>query len=289
MALANILLPTLTAALGLLFAAILAQRFTATRQPYLGVWALGLLFYALAAATEALGAASQWNPALYRLWYITGAIGVAAYLGAGSVYLHRDRAFASLTVVCLLIACIPALATRHAITGAIGLSVAALATIVLSTRPTWFAHTIFAALVVTSALAALLIANAPVDTGLLPTSPEQVVSGQAFDPEVRALTPGFNIAGAAILVLGAILSAVRYWRTRAQPERVLSNVLIAVGAFVPSVASGLTRFGVTSLFFVGELVGLACIMAGFVLSASRAPRPTPRPSSAVGSSSSSHA
>ena len=45
-----------------------------------------------------------------------------------------------------------------------------------------------------------------------------------------------------------------------------ANVLIAVGAFIPSVASGLTRFGVTSLFFVGELVGLVCIMAGFLLS-----------------------
>jgi hypothetical protein len=45
--------------------------------------------------------------------------------------------------------------------------------------------------------------------------------------------------------------------------------LIAVGAFIPSVASGLTRFGVTSLFFVGELLGLACILAGFLLSTSK--------------------
>ena len=31
-----------------------------------------------------------------------GAIGVAAYLGAGTLYLHRDSAFGSLTVVCVL-------------------------------------------------------------------------------------------------------------------------------------------------------------------------------------------
>ena len=50
----------------------------------------------------------------------------------------------------------------------------------------------------------------------------------------------------------------------------LSNVLIAVGAFVPSLASGLTRFGVTSVFFLGELAGMALIVAGFILSAPRA-------------------
>ena len=49
-------------------------------------------------------------------------------------------------------------------------------------------------------------------------------------------------------------------------------MLIAVGAFIPSVASGLTRFGVTSLFFVGELLGLVCILAGFLLSGSAATR-----------------
>jgi hypothetical protein len=54
----------------------------------------------------------------------------------------------------------------------------------------------------------------------------------------------------------------------------VSNILIAVGAFVPSLGSGLTRFGITSLFFVGEFLGLACILVGFLLSTSpRRPRP----------------
>jgi hypothetical protein len=73
-----------------------------------------------------------------------------------------------------------------------------------------------------------------------------------------------------VLLAGAVLSAVHFWRTRALPERVASNVLIAVGAFVPSLASGLTRYGFTSTFFLGELVGLICILAGFLLSS--APR-----------------
>jgi hypothetical protein len=278
----NIVLPTLTSALALAFTGVLAARFAASRQPQYAAWALGLLWYAIAAASEALGAALGWSPALYRAWYITGAIGVAAYLGAGSIYLHKDPGFGSLTVVCLLIACIPALATRHALTGLVGLTAAATLTTVLSLRRKWFAHTAFATLLVTSAIAAIAITNASVAPELLPHNPDEIVTGQAFDPEVRALTPGFNIAGAAVLILGAALSALRYWRTRSVPRRVLSNVLIAVGAFVPSLASGLTRFGVTSLFFVGELLGLVCIVAGFLLSA--APPPSSRPASPGGSS-----
>ena len=107
------------------------------------------------------------------------------------------------------------------------------------------------------------------EASLLPTSPDQIVQGNAFDADTRALTPAFNIAGALVLILGAVLSALHFWRTRALPERVMSNVLIAVGAFIPSVASGLTRFGITSVFFVGELLGLAFILAGFLLSGSR--------------------
>ena len=47
----------------------------------------------LAAGAEATGGALGWNPGLYRLWYATGAIGVAAYLGAGTLFLHRDPPF----------------------------------------------------------------------------------------------------------------------------------------------------------------------------------------------------
>ena len=94
----------------------------------------------------------------------------------------------------------------------------------------------------------------------------------------------FNIAGALVLVAGAGLSALHFWRTRALPKRVASNVLIAVGAFVPSLASGLTRYGITSLFFVGELVGLVCILAGFLLSGSPGALPTPDPSASGGPS-----
>jgi hypothetical protein len=262
----NILLPTLTALIGLSFAAIMAQRFLARRQPYYLIWAMGLLWYALADASEALGGAYGWNPAIYRLWYLTGAIGVAAFLGAGTLYLHRDPPFGSLTVICVLGAGVPALATDHLVIGFLGLGSALVLGAVLTFKPDRFAEAATAILIAASIAAGYVILRAPVDTSLLPATPDQIVSGQAFDADVRALTPPFNIAGALVLILGAALSALQAIRTRELSNRISANILIAIGAFIPSVASGLTRFGVTSLFFVGELLGLTCIMAGFLLS-----------------------
>jgi hypothetical protein len=268
----NVLLPAITCVLGVAFAGVLLARFARRHQAYHLVWAVGLVWYALAAGSEAVGGQFGWSGGLYRAWYITGAIGVAAYLGAGTLYLHRDPAFGSLTVVCVLAGSPAPLATGHLVIGLVCLAAAIVLTAVLSWRPTWFVHTVVVILVAANLVAAYQVLVAPVDLSLLPTSPDQVVSGQAFDAETRALTPPFNISGALVLVLGAVISGLHFRRSRSQPNRVLSNVLIAVGAFIPSLASGLTRFGITSLFFVGELLGLLFILAGFVLSG------TPRPS-----------
>lgn len=274
----NVIIPSTTSLLALVFTLLMAQRFVSRRQPYYLVWSLGLLWYALATGSEALGAALGWNVGIYRTWYLTGAIGVAAYLGAGTLYLHQDPPFGSLAVICILGASVPALATNHLDIGFTGLACAIALGFVLALRPSAFAHATTAILVAASVVAAYVILQAPVDASLLPTSPDQIVSGQALDPYTRALTPPFNIAGALILILGAALSALQAARSRQLSNRMAANILIAVGAFVPSVASGLTRFGITSIFFLGELVGLACILAGFLLSA-RTPSasPSPRP------------
>jgi hypothetical protein len=268
----NVILPSVTSLLGFGFAFVVFQRFIVRRQPYQAVWALGLLWYALAAGSEALGGALGWSPTLYRIWYITGAIGVAAYLGAGTLYLHRDPPFGSLAVICVLGGSVPALATNHLDIGFLGLGAAVVLTCVLTARPAAFAHAALAILIVASLAAAYRITMAPVDAALLPAGPDEIVSGQALNADARALTPPFNIAGALVLILGALSSALQYWRTRSLPNRVASNVLIAAGAFVPSVASGLTRFGITSAFFLGELLGLVCILAGFLLSGSSSSR-----------------
>jgi hypothetical protein len=49
-------------------------------------------------------------------------------------------------------------------------------------------------------------------------------------------------------------------------SRVPATILIAIGGVIPAITSGLNRFGDTSGFFVGELLGVVFLFAGFVVS-----------------------
>ncbi len=131
--------------------------------------------------------------------------------------------------------------------------------------PRRLAHAIMAVLAIGSVYAALRVLTADVEVALLPRA-GQVVSGQALAAGVRVLTPFFNIFGAGALVFGAAYSAWVFWRRRLMPHRVASNVLIAVGAFIPTVTSGLSRFGFTDAFFLGEFLGVVFIFGGFLVS-----------------------
>lgn len=265
-----LVLPAVTALVGYAVCAVLVRQLAIRPRMHILVWTIGLLLYAIAATTEVIGGVVGWTPGLYRTWYLSGAIGVAAYLGVGSVYLHRDEpGFRSLAVVCVLLASAPALATGYLAAGLLGLTSGVLLTLVLSARPRLFSHAVLAVLLVATVAAAAIVLASPIDLALLPRTPDETVNGSAFPPSTRALTPALNISGAAFLIFGAMSSAIHFGRTRAAPERLASNILIVIGAFVPSLASGLTRFGITSLFFVGELIGMFCIVGGFLLSAPR--------------------
>jgi hypothetical protein len=132
--------------------------------------------------------------------------------------------------------------------------------------PRRYAHAALVALVLGSLYAAYRVLAAPVDPALLPAAGE-VVTGRALPGDVRVLTPFFNVAGAGALAIGAIYSAWYFWRRRAKGGRVVSNVLIALGAFIPSITGGLARFGFTGSFFLGELLGVLTIFLGFLVSA----------------------
>jgi len=49
-------------------------------------------------------------------------------------------------------------------------------------------------------------------------------------------------------------------------SRVPATILLAVGGFIPSLTSGLSRFGLTQTFFLGELLGVIFLFAGFLVS-----------------------
>lgn len=127
--------------------------------------------------------------------------------------------------------------------------------------PRQVAHVTMALLVLGSLVAAYLLLTVPVDLAAI--TPGKL-KGDALPNYVRLLTPIFNIFGSAALVIGALHSAWVYWRQRIYPERVISNVLIAVGAFFPALGGTLLRFGIPDLFYIFEFLGVALIFAGFL-------------------------
>ena len=80
---------------------------------------------------------------------------------------------------------------------------------------------------------------------------------------VRLFSPFINTYAVVFLVGGAIVSAIRYRRTRETYQRFIGNVLIAAGGILPGIGGTFTRFGHTEVLYVTELLGLVCIYAGY--------------------------
>ena len=84
---ATVVLPGLTSLLALVFAIALIDQWRERRHAYQLVWAIGMLFYGIAAGCEALAGAFGWSEALYRTWYLAGAVWTAGWLGLGTAFL----------------------------------------------------------------------------------------------------------------------------------------------------------------------------------------------------------
>ncbi len=76
------------------------------------------------------------------------------------------------------------------------------------------------------------------------------------------------VAPVAIIVnlAGSIPGALLALFTGRLNSRVPATLLIAVGGLIPAITSGSNRFGDTSGFFVGELLGVVFLFAGFLVS-----------------------
>ena len=100
----NILLPFASFILSTVFAALVFRRYLRRRGPYLLLWGVGMVFYAIGGFCEAYYGAFGWSPLVFRLWYLFGAILVAAWLGQGTVYLLAKRRWANISLVVLALA-----------------------------------------------------------------------------------------------------------------------------------------------------------------------------------------
>jgi hypothetical protein len=156
------------------------------------------------------------NQIVYRLWYLFGAIFVAAYLGMGTLYLLTPRRMANTIMLILLAASV---------------------------------YAVFRVFTASPDLSAL-----------------EQLSGRAMPQGVRLMTPFFNIFGTVALMGGALYSAGVYWRHRFMPHRVISNILIAVGAMLLALEGTLVRFGLSfsAAHDLAILLAIVIIFIGFL-------------------------
>ncbi|NUQ38740.1 MAG: hypothetical protein HUU23_13295 [Caldilineales bacterium] len=85
------LLPLLSALISFVFAYFVFQRWRGRKRLYLLFWGIGLLLYGIGGAAEAYYGLIGWSPWVFRLWYLCGAVLVAAWLGQGTVFLLMRR------------------------------------------------------------------------------------------------------------------------------------------------------------------------------------------------------
>jgi hypothetical protein len=112
-------------------------------------------------------------------------------------------------------------------------------------------------------IASVCVLASPIDYSLV--EPFRL-SGKVLEWRwVRLFSPFINLYAVVFLVGGAIVSAVRYRRTRETYHRFIGNVFIAVGGILPGIGGTFTRFGHTEVLYVTELFGLLCIYAGYRL------------------------
>jgi hypothetical protein len=97
----NTVLPFTSAAISFLFAIFVFRRYLIRRGPHLLLWGIGMVFYGLGGFCEGYYGAFGWNASIFRLWYLVGAILVAAWLGQGTVYLLARRRWANVLMVLL--------------------------------------------------------------------------------------------------------------------------------------------------------------------------------------------
>jgi hypothetical protein len=318
------LLPTLTSLLSFVFALMLLDQWRARRQGFQLVWAIGMLFYGLGAGAEAVAEIGGWSEPVYRVWYLTGAVWTAAWLGLGTAFLLGKTRFGYTYAVLLLFSGLIALMIRNSPSYAgagplpvlylIGTVILALAIGVETyfQNDTWPRFAAGAIVSVTLLSVVLMVLTPPLPApgyALSPTTGQPI--GDAMPGYLRLLTPVMNIPGAGALLFGAIFSTYMFMpKKRVLPysldpnqpgdqflfnlliapvaiivnllvslpgaardlvagrlhSRVPATILIALGAFFPTLTDSLNRAGSTQLFQLGKFLGVVFLFGGFLVS-----------------------
>ncbi len=95
----NLVLSLVTTGIALVFAAIVYRQYIDRWRPYQLVWSIALLVFAIGTFSQFVAERNGWSAIVYRVWYYSGAMLAAAYLGQGTVYLLAPRRVADVSML----------------------------------------------------------------------------------------------------------------------------------------------------------------------------------------------
>lgn len=217
------------------FAFIVLRRWWEKRRPHLLAWGIGLALYFAGTFAQVI-LYWTWSPLVFGLWYWSGALMVAPWLGQGSVYLLVRRGSIARNIQMALIL------------------------VAIMTLP-W---TLF----FTSFDASAWREHADM------TQIYKLIMGEEIRGTVRFFSPVMNTWGTIALVGGAIYSARLFRRKQIMRNRMVGNWYIALGGLLPALGGTFIRLGDPSFKYFGEMAGAILIFIGFWL-ATNVPEETP--------------
>jgi len=217
-------LPILSTIVTFAFAIAVFNRFKVRHGAHLLLWSIGLVLYGIGTLTEVISLFT-FSPIALKLWYLSGAMLTAAWLGQGTINL---------------------LVRRRGI-----------------------APTLNIVLVVVSLLAVVLVLMAPITSEAVSFKTSEPLSAQYKDILTRSgavvlLTIVLNTYGTFTLVGGAIYSAFIFWRKRVLFNRMIGNILIAIGAILPAMGGSFIQMGLPDFLYVSEFLGAILMYVGFL-------------------------
>jgi len=206
------------------FAVAVFNRYRQRGGVHLLLWGIGLSLYGLGTLTEAV-MIFTFNSLALKLWYLSGAMLTAAWLGQGTIHLlvRRGAVAPSLTVILVVVSLI-----------SLGLILAAPLT---SATPSYDL-------------------SQPVSA--------QYKDILTRNSAIILLTILLNIYGTIALVGGAIYSAFLFWRKRVLANRLVGNILIATGALMPAMAGTFIKAGLADWLYLSEFLGVVLMYIGFL-------------------------
>ncbi len=218
------------------FAVRMARDYVRRPRPHAAVWAAAFATYAV--ATAALGWATMfgWTPAIFRVFYLFGAIVNVPLLAVGSVYLvfgdAKGRAAATVASIVIILG----------------------------------AFAVFLAPVDVAELGTATPAGSDVYA-------KTFNAGSADLPGPRLFAGVAGGVGAIVVVGLAVASAVKWWRKN--PRLAKGNVLIATGTLIPAFGGSMTAFGEAGGLAASLLAGIAALWWGYTLASTARHNVTP--------------